>query len=239
MPFQETLTYEDVAEKLGYDADTGQFAWLVDVGRNVKAGSEAGTVKTTRVDASGKPVQYRYIRLLGRTFPAARLAWLLHHGEWPKGRIAPIDGDTLNLRIANLSETHALPDSYDTKDPEGRKQYHRDHRQMNPLAWRAQEWSRNFGITAQQYLDMVGKQGNRCAICHMPETATRNGEVKALAVDHNHTTGVVRELLCQTCNQMIGFAQDNPEVLRKAADYLDKHWETGNVIPIKSNDQNP
>jgi hypothetical protein len=44
-----------------------------------------------------------------------------------------------------------------------------------------------------------------------------------LSVDHNHTTGAVRGLLCANCNLAIGYANDDPVVLRKAIAYLDKY----------------
>jgi hypothetical protein len=57
-------------------------------------------------------------------------------------------------------------------------------------------------------------------VCGRPETATRNGKAKHLAVDHNHETGKVRHLLCGNCNMMIGYANENPLTLEKAAAYL-------------------
>ena len=44
-----------------------------------------------------------------------------------------------------------------------------------------------------------------------------------LFVDHEHSTGVVRGLLCTNCNTMLGHAKDNPDTLRAGIDYLAKH----------------
>jgi len=66
-------------------------------------------------------------------------------------------------------------------------------------------------------------QNGKCAICEGTDGGHRNGEPKALAVDHNHKTGKVRGLLCESCNQGIGKLKDSPETCRKAADYLEKH----------------
>lgn len=237
MPFQETLTFTDVASRLGYDPLTGQFAWLIDVSRNVKAGSIAGSVKATRVDATGTAISYRYIRLLGRTIPAARLAWLLQCGVWPAGRIVPNNGNTLDLRFENLSETNAVQGFYDHQDPEARKEYHRAHRKENPLSWRASQLTNRYNISLETYLNMIAAQNNKCACCDQLETVVRDGAVKALAVDHNHETGAVRELLCQACNQVVGFSKENPARLRAAAAYIEKHRETANNVvnmPLKS-----
>lgn len=74
-----------------------------------------------------------------------------------------------------------------------------------------------YGITPQDYENMVAAQSGLCAICNKPELNKR------LAIDHDHTTEKVRELLCSRCNTSIGKFEDSPELLRKAADYIEKH----------------
>lgn len=60
-----------------------------------------------------------------------------------------------------------------------------------------------------------------CDICKQPERVKRNGVVRQLNRDHDHTTGEWRGLLCSRCNQAIGMLSDNPELLRLAAGYLE------------------
>ena len=69
---------------------------------------------------------------------------------------------------------------------------------------------------------MVKSQLGVCAACGKPETRTRNGIVLGLVVDHNHTTGKVRGLLCQSCNIAIGMTNDDISVLAKIIAYLSK-----------------
>lgn len=78
------------------------------------------------------------------------------------------------------------------------------------------------GITDEQYQDLLVKQGGVCAICKQPETARhkRTGRVHNLTVDHDHTTGVVRGLLCRRCNNAIGWLDDDYERAQAAANYL-------------------
>lgn len=64
---------------------------------------------------------------------------------------------------------------------------------------------------------MLAAQGGKCAIC-----GGTNPGGHRLAVDHDHTTGAVRGLLCHACNAGIGKLRDDPALLRVAADYLDK-----------------
>lgn len=83
---------------------------------------------------------------------------------------------------------------------------------------RATHLSRTFGLTAEQYEAMVVAQDGHCAQC-----VRRDLPEKRLAVDHDHKTGRIRGLLCADCNRGIGLFGDDPERLRAAADYLDRH----------------
>lgn len=87
---------------------------------------------------------------------------------------------------------------------------------------------KKYGLSLNDYDLMVKNQSGLCAICLKPEHQKhrRIGEITRLSVDHNHTTGKVRSLLCRTCNLMLGNSGDSSCVLRKAADYLDNHDKT-------------
>lgn len=73
-----------------------------------------------------------------------------------------------------------------------------------------------FGITAEQYDELLRIQDGRCAIC-------RDRPLKfQLAVDHNHQTGKIRGLLCKRCNhELLGAARDEVEILERAICYLE------------------
>ncbi len=77
----------------------------------------------------------------------------------------------------------------------------------------------DFGMTIEQYEMILAAQDGVCAICRKPETAQG---VQYLGVDHCHRTGHVRGLLCNRCNLALGLLQDNPDLLREAALYLDR-----------------
>lgn len=70
-----------------------------------------------------------------------------------------------------------------------------------------------YGLSLDQYSEMLKNQGGCCKICGSPQK-------KRLAVDHCHTSGLVRGLLCDLCNRGLGYFKDSPNVLTKAADYL-------------------
>lgn len=79
-----------------------------------------------------------------------------------------------------------------------------------------------FGLSMGEYDKMLAEQNGVCAICHQEETATRRGTVIQLPVDHCHTTGKVRGLVCDKCNKGLGHFLDDPEILRSAADYIER-----------------
>jgi Recombination endonuclease VII len=76
-----------------------------------------------------------------------------------------------------------------------------------------------YGMTYEEYQALLDKQLRCCAICKM--SVEQNGRL--LAVDHDHSTGQVRQILCDRCNRMLGQVQDDPNILIAAADYLVKH----------------
>lgn len=76
----------------------------------------------------------------------------------------------------------------------------------------------NWGLVPGQYDAMLDAQGGVCAIC---EERCKSG--KSLAVDHDHTTGAIRGLLCANCNRAVGMMADSPLRLRRAAHYLETH----------------
>lgn len=81
--------------------------------------------------------------------------------------------------------------------------------------------SKTYDITLDEYEEILTKQGGVCAICRQESKDTG----KPLAVDHDHETGEVRELLCGPCNRGLGLFEDRAELLLKAAAYLNKHKE--------------
>jgi len=74
-----------------------------------------------------------------------------------------------------------------------------------------------YGITPADFDRMYVEQNGRCAICGKHQSDFK----RALDVDHDHETKVIRGLLCRNCNLAIGKFKDNPVLLRKAADYLE------------------
>ncbi len=71
--------------------------------------------------------------------------------------------------------------------------------------------SNKYNINEAELALMFEKQENKCRICH---------QKRKLCVDHCHTTGKVRGLICNSCNHGLGFFEDNPDFLVSATRYL-------------------
>ncbi len=86
---------------------------------------------------------------------------------------------------------------------------------------KAQFWrldiKRRYGVTEDQYNALFETQDGVCAIC-LKKCAAR----ARLGVDHCHTTKKVRGLLCVKCNNAIGLFNDDPQLARRASEYLSK-----------------
>jgi hypothetical protein len=80
---------------------------------------------------------------------------------------------------------------------------------------------RLYGINLREYTEFLEDQDHSCAICtiHLSEYSQR---FKHFHVDHDHSTGEVRGLLCHNCNRALGMLQDDVVVLENAIKYLNK-----------------
>lgn len=75
-----------------------------------------------------------------------------------------------------------------------------------------------FGITYEEWVKLMESRGWACEICGR-ETESSG---RTLAIDHDHSTGDIRGVLCQRCNCAIGLLSENDETLRSAIDYLNR-----------------
>ena len=82
-----------------------------------------------------------------------------------------------------------------------------------------------FGVTFEELLLFIGQRNHVCSICGISEkdAKSQNKQTKhyGLYIDHCHSKGHLRGLLCHNCNLVIGHAKDNVETLHKAIKYLE------------------
>ena len=102
------------------------------------------------------------------------------------------------------------PDKY---NPESRRRYYLKNKEKSKLYSTVYNRERKYGVSDKQYQQMLLDQDGLCAICS--KVCTRQ-----LALDHDHSTGKVRGLLCNNCNRGLGHFKDNPTLLVRAVKYL-------------------
>lgn len=95
-------------------------------------------------------------------------------------------------------------------DPENHRKYMSAYRKSD--RGKASRLKYQYGIGPEEIQFLLAVQEGACAICRKP--------LIRKVIDHNHTTGKVRGLLCFSCNIGLGEFQDNPEILLAARDYL-------------------
>ena len=90
--------------------------------------------------------------------------------------------------------------------------------QVNPNGIREHKLKSIYGLTLQDYQDLLTGQQGKCAICGTTDTSPHPN----FCVDHSHATSKIRGLLCQGCNSTLGWAKDRIEVLESAIVYLNQ-----------------
>jgi hypothetical protein len=88
-----------------------------------------------------------------------------------------------------------------------------EYRAKRKTKGRVQRLKHKYGLTTEQFNELLHQQNHACGICERPFHRTPH-------IDHCHVTGLVRGLLCHTCNVGLGHFDDNPALLVKAARYL-------------------
>lgn len=102
-----------------------------------------------------------------------------------------------------------------------KKTWRANHRKENPEKYQEIDFRndlKRYGLTPEDYNKMFESQNGLCACCGISHENFRRG----LHVDHDHTTGQVRALLCTKCNPGIGYFDDSVEKLEMAIKYLNK-----------------
>lgn len=94
-----------------------------------------------------------------------------------------------------------------------------ERREREKQARRNRYFMKAYGITAKEYDEMLDAQNHSCKICGTTDSGGKGG----FHVDHCHSGGHVRGLLCINCNMMLGLVYDNTQVLANAIKYLEEY----------------
>ena len=126
-------------------------------------------------------------------------------------------------RITNKERRAAQQKDYYDANKERIRARNRLWNKQNKKRRRSQHLLKNYGITQEDYEWMLENQNHACKICGTSDAGGASGR---MVVDHCHTTGNVRGLLCNRCNTAIGLFKDDPAVLASAINYLNDSAET-------------
>jgi hypothetical protein len=127
---------------------------------------------------------------------------------------------------AKRRKRYAEDEDYRERCKAHSRAYHAAHRERDNERQRRRGWAkklsdfwhrlaRAYGISREQYEGLLARQGGVCGICRKPPR-------EPLCVDHSHTTGRVRGLLCRRCNTALGSYDDDADLLAAAIAYLRK-----------------
>ena len=131
--------------------------------------------------------------------------------------IAKVKNQIWELSCKHCNSTHT----------QNQREIWRDSHSLSCEKYRPPNWSglekedarlqRNYGITQDKLNELIDFQGGKCGICMKAITNTRS----TLNVDHDHNTGIVRGILCSSCNTGLGHLGDSIEGIKRALYYLE------------------
>ena len=124
--------------------------------------------------------------------------------------VAPV-GEIRKCYICGVEKTYAnfLPSR---SSPQGIRW---ECRECSKIRSKQDYFKNTWGITIQELEEMKKAQDYKCAIC--------GSNPKKLNIDHNHSTGYLRGLLCDGCNTAIGLLQDSESIVQSAVEYIKKY----------------
>ena len=157
--------------------------------------------------------------------PEVRREYMKRYTQETKERRREYGKKYRELNKEKIKETKRLEHLEKRKDPEYRaaanaraKQWREDNPERQARAVRRSKLMREYGLTEEDYDRLLESQGRGCAICGDTDPGVKNRT--QLFVDHDHTTGLCRGLLCNKCNLGLAQFKDDPALLAKAMEYL-------------------
>lgn len=111
------------------------------------------------------------------------------------------------------------------KDPEHGRNRAKNYREsltaeQRYISNRNTKLKQAYGLTHEQVEEMKRLQGYKCYVCNKPE---HEAGTKGLVVDHNHTTGQIRKMLCGPCNTALGLLNEDVGIFTSLIKYVEEH----------------
>lgn len=123
-------------------------------------------------------------------------------------------------RVENYDRHREMTEAWKKANPERVRQHARTSAKRNSERRRNYRMLKVYGISIEQYEEMERRQCGLCAICERPPR-----EGRRLAIDHCHSSGRVRDLLCEDCNRALGMFGEDSARMESAIAYVER-WGT-------------
>lgn len=140
--------------------------------------------------------------------------------EWKKRNAEKLKAYQKLWRAENAEKVRRDKAQWDIDNREHRKEYAKQYKTKRPDYFVRKHLDYSYGITLEEYETMRESQRGRCAVCGKHEEETQR---KRLFVDHSHSSGKIRGLLCQQCNTALGMVNEDTDILFALASYLEEH----------------
>lgn len=137
------------------------------------------------------------------------------HRKWVRKNPERVKTFAKEWRTKNHERAKQQTREWKQRNPERAKEWKR----LNPLKVKGSQLKHAYGITLEEYQAMLRSQHHKCAACDVDLTQMPTNQIH---IDHCHTTGAIRGILCGSCNRALGLMRDNPVRLRKLADYVER-----------------
>ena|ERR1700693_4932804 len=114
----------------------------------------------------------------------------------------------------NREKMNKYTSNWYSKNPHKKKEYREKRKEYTKLRL----IQIKYGLSPKEYKELFNQTNNECPVCNVIFYSNGNGS--HACVDHNHTTGKIRGIICRNCNVALGNTKDNPKILRALIEYL-------------------
>lgn len=147
----------------------------------------------------------------------------IRNSEYRKNNKEKISKRSKEYRLKNLDSSVKAIAEWRKNNPNYFKEYRMKNIEYIKRHDKMRYYVRNYGITEEDFLNLIRIQNNKCDICRVDFSCIKT---KDIHVDHCHETGQVRGVLCRWCNLTLGHAKDSINILELSIDYLYRHkWK--------------
>lgn len=147
-----------------------------------------------------------------------------YHKQWREKNREKTRAASARWRARNPEKVKADNRKWHAANSEQSRANHIRWKAENPDYQRQHAWLRKYGLSAIEFYTMLRVQRGCCAICSKQfDSDAPRGSPNKPHIDHNHSTGKVRALLCSGCNFGVGQFKELADSMRKAAAYVETH----------------